>query len=96
MPPMTCFTLYSQSHFFFHTTSFVNLCVFIVSYLSSIHISSCDLMTGAGLTGRSGEDVYIKVPLGTIISERFPDEEDDDEDLVWNILFIVVVFVLLG
>jgi hypothetical protein len=26
------------------------------------------------MTGRSGQDVYIRVPLGTIVSERFPDE----------------------
>jgi len=53
-------------------------------------------MTGAGLTGRSGEDVYIKVPLGTIISERFPDEEDDEEDMVCYIFFIIIVFESLG
>ena len=32
------------------------------------------LAVGAGMTGRSGEDVYIKVPLGTIVSERVTDD----------------------
>ena len=44
----------------------------------------CD--PGAKLTGRNGADLYISVPVGTIVSERVPeegvnydDEEDDDE-----------------
>ena len=32
------------------------------------------LAVGAGMTGRAGEDVYIKVPLGTIVSERVTDD----------------------
>jgi GTPase involved in cell partitioning and DNA repair len=45
-----------------------------------------------GLTGRGGEDVTIRVPVGTIVSQRIPesleylfdengDEDDDDEGL---------------
>jgi GTPase involved in cell partitioning and DNA repair len=26
------------------------------------------------MTGRGGKDVFIRVPLGTVVSERVPDE----------------------
>lgn len=29
---------------------------------------------GQGMTGRSGRDVFIRVPLGTVVTERVPDE----------------------
>ena len=35
---------------------------------------------GAGLTGRNGRDVYVKVPVGTIVREKI--SEDFFEDLV--------------
>jgi GTP-binding protein len=30
---------------------------------------------GAGMTGKGGEDTYIKVPVGTVVKERFPDDK---------------------
>mmetsp|Transcript_15190 Transcript_15190/g.14587 ORF Transcript_15190/g.14587 Transcript_15190/m.14587 type:complete len:171 (-) Transcript_15190:7-519(-) len=45
-----------------------------------------------GLTGRRGKDVYIKVPLGTVVSERLSDslqdlvdsgDEDWDEETIF-------------
>jgi hypothetical protein len=32
--------------------------------------SISDLHSGDGMTGRRGEDIYVKVPCGTIVSER--------------------------
>ena len=82
-----------------------NMCLhqLTATFLKHVLILSCLFhysipLTGAGLTGRSGEDVYIKVPLGTIISERFPDEEDDEEDLVWTIpymLFVIMCMIVM-
>ena len=40
---------------------------------------------GAKLTGRNGADLYISVPVGTIVSERVPGEGmnyDEEEDEV--------------
>lgn len=56
--------------------------------VSSINIRKIIVITtaivGAGLTGRNGEDVYIKVPLGTIVSERL--SEDSINAMVKDLL----------
>jgi GTPase involved in cell partitioning and DNA repair len=33
------------------------------------------------MTGRNGADVYIRVPTGTIVSERFHDESTYEDDV---------------
>lgn len=32
------------------------------------------IVLGAGLTGRNGRDVYVKVPIGTAVSEKVSDD----------------------
>lgn len=52
---------------------------------SMIHCADCcficknliNVSTGAGLTGRNGKDVYIRVPCGTIVTDRKDSYEDD-------------------
>ena len=39
------------------------------------------------MTGRSGNDVIVRVPLGTIVTERFSD------DLMYALVSLVVVIV---
>lgn len=48
-------------------------CCFLCKNLSRLLLST----TGAGLTGRNGKDVYIRVPCGTIVTDRKDSYEDD-------------------
>lgn len=48
------------------------------------------VLLGKGLTGRNGENIFIKVPLGTIVSEveenelAWFNEESDESELMLN------------
>ena len=35
------------------------------------------ILSGDGLTGKNGEDIYIRVPLGTVVTERLSDSLQD-------------------
>lgn len=53
-----------------------NLRTHTIKKLGILQLLTCThYNAGQALTGRCGEDVYVRVPLGTIVSERF--HEDD-------------------
>lgn len=36
------------------------------------------------MTGKNGKDVYVKVPVGTLVTERYPHEEEFDVGYIFS------------
>ena len=59
------------------------VCMYICVYIQYIYLSFRFFNSpGAKLTGRNGADLYISVPVGTIVSERIPDEGMNYDEVV--------------
>ena len=54
--------------------------------MTTVHFTAADGGHGGkdGLTGRRGKDFYLKVPCGTLVTERFPDQEKYIEFHQWE------------
>jgi hypothetical protein len=74
----------------------VNIDVFSSSPSSKVYVFLLPLflrynpVTGDGLTGKRGADVYIRVPLGTVVTEQL---SNTLQDFIVRILFLCLLLL---